>query len=153
MTQRNHNILKGLILLVLMIFLNLCMSLVVNSFFDIIIKLADDGQRLNVYDITKAYYIKGARLVYWFTIIIPVVINIIFVYHMPNWLDSWIKSQGKLSIEKQIAFMQEIIDRKEYEPQTLKDIYEKGKKDTEEKLKKILISKQATNGKKGKNEL
>jgi len=127
MKQKGHRIVKAAILFSLVIIINTLLGLLVNSFYNIIITLSSNND-------------NSALIIFWSAIVIPVIINGLFIYHMPSWVDSWVKSQGEWYLRYQIEYMQNILDREEAEPQTLKGIYDKNKPKAEKLLKKALMS-------------
>lgn len=127
MKSKGHRIIKAGILLFIMVLVNTLLGILVSSFYNIIIKLQSN---------TDNY----ALIIYWTSIVIPVILNCLIVYHMPGWVDSWVKAKGEWYLNFQIEYMQDLIARNEAEPQTLKEIYEKNKPKVEKALSKALIS-------------
>lgn len=75
------------------------------------------------------------------TVYMSVIINCILVYHIPYWVDSWIKGKGEWWLRQAIGFYNDILDREEVTPDTLKDIYDKNLEKTTAVIKNIFISK------------
>lgn len=127
LTQNKHNLVKTISIIIIMGIINTGIFLLINSFFSII----------NI--LSNSFHRQEALIIFYAAVYIPVILNGILIYHLPNWVDSWVKGKGRWCLENTIAYYQDILDRDEVEPQKLKDIYKEGLPRVEKKIRKALM--------------
>jgi hypothetical protein len=124
---KKHNIIKRITISLILVIINLGLFWLISSAYNI----------MDILD-TRNHETE-ARIVFYAIVYIAVILNGMFIYHLPNWVDSWVKGQGKWHLEHTIAYYNNILDRDEAEPITLKGIYNENKSRIEGALKKALI--------------